>query len=150
LHRYQDKDTFHIHNRKETYMSTLNAALTYKLQKMEKTLSSLMEENAKLKSIINEANYAGMSPTQAFQAGGGAALGAQLAAQLQLGVGGMNKFAGGMSPTSTSTGGGLMSGGVGSVGGNVPAAARTLTAQPIAGGMQSAQGSATQTTQRKK
>jgi len=168
-------------------MSTLNAALTYKLQKMEKTLSSLMEENAKLKSIINEANYAGMSPTQAFQAGGGAALGAQLAAQPQLGVGGMGKFAGGMSPTSTSTGGGLMSGGVGSFGGNVPAAARTLTAQPtqaaqggfdgaafgqflaglqgnpnaaqmvaqylglpFAGGMQSAQGSATQTTQRKK
>lgn len=174
-------------------MSTLNAALTYKLQKMEKTLSSLMEENAKLKSIINEANYAGMSPTQAFQAGGGAALGAQLAAQPQLGVGGMGKVAGGMSPTSTTTGGGLMSGGVGSFGGNVPAAARTLTAQPApvpgsggqglgaflaayginvndpnaqvpvsvlntlfnspsltAGGMQTAQGSSTQTTQRRR
>ena len=35
-------------------MSSLNAALTYKLQKMERTLSSLMEENAMLKMIINE------------------------------------------------------------------------------------------------
>jgi hypothetical protein len=118
-------------------MSPINSALQYKIQKMERTLSSLMEENALLKNIINEANYAGMSPTQAFNAGGGAALGAQLAAQPQLGVGGMGKVAGGVSPTSTSTGGGLMSGGVGSFGGNVPAAARSTQA-PAAGGFNAA------------
>jgi hypothetical protein len=108
-------------------MSPINSALQYKIQKMERTLSSLMEENRALRTIINEANYAGMSPTQAFSAGGGAALGAQLAATPQLGVGGMGKVAGG-SPTSTSAGGGLMSGGVGSFGGNVPAAARSTQA----------------------
>ena len=119
-------------------MSPINSALQYKIQKMERTLSSLMEENRALRTIISEANYAGMSPTQAFNAGGGAALGAQLAAQPQLGVGGMGKVAGGMSPTSTSTGGGLMSGGVGSFGGgNIPAAARSVQA-PAAGGFNAA------------
>lgn len=165
-------------------MSPINSALKYKIQKMERTLSSLMEENRALRNIINEANYAGMSPTQAFNAGGGAALGAQLTAQPQLGVGGMGRVAGGMSPTSTSAGGGLMSGGVGSFGGgNIPAAARSVQAPaaggfdgaalgallaglqgnpnaaqmvaqylglPFAGGMMSAQGSSTQTTQRRR
>lgn len=106
-------------------MSPINSALQYKIQKMERTLSSLMEENAKLRSIISEANVAGMSPTQAFNYGGGAALGQNLAAQPQVGVGGMGKVGGGMSPTSTTSGGGLMSGGVGSFGGNVPATTRS-------------------------
>jgi hypothetical protein len=117
-------------------MSSITSALTYKLQKMEKTLSSLMEENAKLKSIINEANYAGMTPTQAFQAGGGAALGAQLAAQPQLGVGGMGKVAVGVSPTSTSMPGGLKPSGMGSAAPSAPAttqAMRSLT--PTVGGV---------------
>lgn len=116
-------------------MSSITAALTYKLQKMERTLSSLMEENRALRNIINEANYAGMTPTQAFQAGGGAALGAQLAAQPQLGVGGMGKVAGGVSPTSTSMPGGLMAGGMGSAAPSAPAttqAMRSLT--PTVGG----------------
>ncbi len=39
-------------------MSTLNAALQYRLQKMERTLSSLMEENRALRTIINEAGPA--------------------------------------------------------------------------------------------
>ncbi len=64
-----------------------------------------MEENRALKNIINEANVAGMSPTAAFNYGGGAALGQNLAAQPQVGVGGMGKV-GSMSPTSTTTGGG--------------------------------------------
>jgi len=105
-------------------MSPINSALQYKIQKMERTLSSLMEENRALRNIISEANVAGMSPTQAFNYGGGAALGQNLAAQPQVGVGGMGKV-GGMSPTSTTTGGGLMSGGVGSFGGNVPTTTRS-------------------------
>jgi len=95
-------------------MSPINSALQYKIQKMERQLSSLMEENHALRTIINEADVAGMSPTAAFNYGGGAALGQNLAMKPQVGFGGAGKFAGGMSPTSTSTGGGLMSGGVGS------------------------------------
>ena len=110
-------------------MSPINSALQYKIQKMERTLSSLMEENRTLRTIINEANVAGISPTAAFNYGGGAALGQNLVMQPQVGFGGAGKFAGGMSPTSTSTGGGLMSGGVGSFGGNVPATTRSAQAQ---------------------
>ena len=106
-------------------MSPINSALQYKIQKMERQLSSLMEENFALRTIINEANVAGMSPTAAFNYGGGAALGQNLAMQPQVGFGGAGKFAGGRSPTSTSTGGGLMSGGVGSFGGNNPITARS-------------------------
>jgi len=86
-------------------MSPINSALQYKIQKMEKQLSSLMEENRALKNIINEANVDGMSTTAAFNYGGGAALGQNLASQPQVGVGGMGKV-GSMSPTSTTTGGG--------------------------------------------
>lgn len=183
-------------------MSTLNAALTYKLQKMKRTLSSLMEENHALRTVINEYNSQATNPTQVYnyaasQGGNpGQALGAYLAGAgiQQPSVGGMGKVAGGMSPTSTSTGGGLMAGGVGSFGGgNNTAAARSLTTQPApvpgsagqglgaflaayginvndpnaqvpvsvlntlfsspsltAGGMQTAQGSATQATQRRR
>jgi hypothetical protein len=45
---------FFINTIKETYMSPINSALQYKIQKMEKQLSSLMEENAALRNIINE------------------------------------------------------------------------------------------------
>jgi len=59
-------------------MSTLNAALTYKLQKMEKTLSSLMEENRALRTIINEAG-------QSVYGGGGSYSGAEHGAALAQG-----------------------------------------------------------------
>jgi hypothetical protein len=111
-------------------MSPINSALQYKIQKMEKQLSSLMEENATLKAIINEANVAGMSPTQAFNYGGGAALGQGLAMQPNIGVAGMGSVAKGMSPTSTSTSGGLMGGNVGSFGGGAPTTTRSAVAQP--------------------
>jgi len=84
-------------------MSPINSALQYKIQKMEKQLSSLMEENATLKAIINEANVAGMSPTQAFNYGGGAALGQNLAMQPNIGVAGVASASRSTSPTSTST-----------------------------------------------
>jgi hypothetical protein len=66
-------------------MSPINSALQYKIQKMERQLSSLMEENVALRNIINEANLAAMSPTQAFNYGGGAALGQHLAGQPNVG-----------------------------------------------------------------
>ena len=157
-------------------MSTLNAALTYKLQKMEKTLSSLMEENRALRTIINEANYAGMSPTQAFNAGGGAALGAHLAAQPQVGVGKMGTMGGPgvgalpmqQGPQTTAAARSLAAQSTQAAQGGFDAAqfgqflaglegnpnAASLVAQylglPFAGGMMSAQGSSTQTTQRRR
>lgn len=63
-------------------MSPINSALQYKIQKMEKQLSSLMEENAVLKRMISEAS----GPVGAFMSGGGAGLGAYLAAQPNVGV----------------------------------------------------------------
>jgi len=102
-------------------MSTLNAALTYKLQKMERTLSSLMEENRALRTIINEANF-GSAP-EAFYGGGGAGLGAWLANQPNVGVQGVDRVGGGAFNTSGPSG--LGAGGVG-VG---TPAARSLQAQ---------------------
>lgn len=63
-------------------MSPINSALQYKIQKMERQLSSLMEENATLRQIISEAS----GPVGAFMSGGGAGLGAYLAAQPNVGV----------------------------------------------------------------
>jgi len=111
-------------------MSPINSALQYKIQKMEKQMHSLMEENAKLRSVLTEANLAGMTPTQAFNYGGGAALGANLAAQPNIGTSGMGSVAKGVSPTSTSTSGGLVAGNVGSFGGGTPTTTRSAVAQP--------------------
>lgn len=62
-------------------MSPINSALQYKIQKMERQLSSLMEENAALKQIISEASgIAG-----AYTAGGGAGIGQYLASQPNVG-----------------------------------------------------------------
>ncbi len=83
-------------------MSPINSALQYKIQKMEKTLSSLMEENQALRTIIIEANYAGMSPTQAFGTGGGAALGQNLAMQPNVGFGGAERVSGAFNPQTMS------------------------------------------------
>lgn len=92
-------------------MSPINSALHYKIQKMEKQLSSLMEENAALKAIITEANVAGMSPTQAFNYGGGAALGQNLAMQPNIGFSNQVGYAGSRNnPTSTSTTSGVAPG----------------------------------------
>jgi len=83
-------------------MSPINSALQYKIQKMEKHLSSLMEENEALKAIITEANVAGMSPSQAFGYGGGAALGQNLAMQPNVGFGGAGKVSGAFNPQTMS------------------------------------------------
>jgi hypothetical protein len=85
-------------------MSPINSALQYKIQKMERQLSSLMEENVALRNIINEANLAAMSPTQAFNYGGGAALGQHLAGQPNVGVVGAAQTARLNNLTNTSTG----------------------------------------------
>ena len=85
-------------------MSPINSALQYKIQKMEKQLSSLMEENVALRNIINEANLAAMSPTQAFNYGGGAALGQHLAGQPNVGMVGTAQNARLNNLTNTSTG----------------------------------------------
>ena len=90
-------------------MSPINSALQYKIQKMEKQMHSLMEENAKLRSVLTEAN---------------------LAAQPNIGTSGMGSVAKGMSPTSTSTSGGLVAGNVGSFGGGTPTTTRSAVAQP--------------------
>jgi hypothetical protein len=149
----QVQNTFHIHNLKETYMSSITSALQYKVQKMQQQMNSLMEENAKLRSILSEADIAGMSPTQAFNYGGGAALGQNLAMQPNIGVAGMASAARGMSPTSTSAPGGpsakptaaLGSRGMGSVAPGVAAtqnmtpAARSLAAQAAGGGFNGAE-----------
>jgi len=111
-------------------MSPINSALQYKIQKMEKQMHSLMEENAKLRSVLTEANLAGMTPTQAFNYGGGAALGQNLAMAPNLGTSGMGSVAKGVSPTSTSTSGGLVAGNVGSFGGGTPTTTRSAVAQP--------------------
>ncbi len=84
-------------------MSPINSALQYKIQKMERQLSSLMEENVALRNIINEANLAAMSPTQAHNYGGGHALAQGLAMQPNIGVAGMASASRSTSPTSTST-----------------------------------------------
>jgi hypothetical protein len=85
-------------------MSPINSALQYKIQKMERQLSSLMEENVALRNIINEANLAAMSPTQAFNYGGGAALGQHLAGQPNVGMVGTAQNARLNNLTNTSTG----------------------------------------------
>jgi hypothetical protein len=85
-------------------MSPINSALQYKIQKMERQLSSLMEENVALRNIINEANLAAMSPTQAFNYGGGAALGQHLAGQPNVGMVGTAQTARLNNLTNTSTG----------------------------------------------
>ena len=83
-------------------MSPINSALQYKIQKMEKHLSLLMEENEALKAIITEANVAGMSPSQAFGHGGGAALGQNLAMQPNVGFGGAERVSGAFNPQTMS------------------------------------------------
>jgi hypothetical protein len=83
-------------------MSPINSALQYKIQKMEKHLSSLMEENEALKAIITEANVAGMSPAAAFNYGGGAALGQNLAMQPNVDFGGAAKVSGAFNPQTMS------------------------------------------------
>lgn len=85
-------------------MSPINSALQYKIQKMERQLSSLMEENVALRNIINEANLAAMSPTQAYNYGGGAALGQHLAGQPNVGMVGTAQTARLNNLTNTSTG----------------------------------------------
>ena len=106
-------------------MSSITSALQYKVQKMQQQMNSLMEENAKLRSILIEANIAGMSPTQAFNYGGGAALGQNLAMQPNIGVAGMASASRGMSPTSTSYSTS-----------NMTPAARSLATQAAGGGGQ--------------
>lgn len=64
-------------------MSPINSALQYKIQKMEKQLSSLMEENTMLRLIIKEATP---SPTlTAGPGGGGQFSGQQLGNELAQG-----------------------------------------------------------------
>lgn len=83
-------------------MSPINSALQYKIQKMEKHLSSLMEENEALKAIITEANVAGMSPASAFNYGGGAGLGQNLAMQPNVDFGGAARVSGAFNPQTMS------------------------------------------------
>ena len=59
-------------------MSPINSALQYKIQKMERQLSSLMEENRALRTIINEAG-------PALYGGGGSYSGAAHGAALAQG-----------------------------------------------------------------
>jgi hypothetical protein len=126
-------------------MSSISAALQYKLHKMQQQMEALTEENYRLRSILSEANIAAMSQPEAYNYGGGVVLGQNLAMQPNVGVAGMASAAKGMSPTSTSAPGGpgamakptmpLGSRGMGSVAQGAPAttnmtpAARSLAVQ---------------------